>query len=89
MRRPALGERAAGYGVSGRIEAVAELQPLAGGGVWRVTLAGESVGRLVRQDKLEYGVEVSGWHLLQLDDLTEAQLDAYEAAMSRLSAKQD
>jgi hypothetical protein len=85
---PALGERAAGYGVSGRIAGVPEFQPLADGGVWRVTLSGESVGRLVRRDEQEYASGVAGWGLLQLDDLTETQLDAFEAAMSNAAAAQ-
>ena len=81
-RRPALGERGASYGVSGRIASVAETQPLAGDGVWRVTLAGESVGRLVRWDGQECETAAPGWRLLQIDDLTESQLEAYETAMS-------
>jgi hypothetical protein len=73
-RAPSPGERAVGHGVEGVIVAVAKFQPLAAGQVWRVTLAGEPVGRLVspRPD----GV----WHLLQLDELTDAQLDVLEAA---------
>jgi hypothetical protein len=78
---PALGERAAGYGVSGRIAVVPDRQPLAADGIWRVTLAGESVGRLVRLDEQDYSSGVAGWQLLQLDDITDAQLEAYEAVM--------
>ena len=80
-RQPAPGEHARGYGVSGRIAAVPERQPLAADGIWRVTLAGESFGRLVRQDTRDGSSAVAGWQLLQLDDIPEAQLDAYEAAM--------
>ena len=77
VRRTSLGERAAGYGVSGRIAALPEHQPLAPTGVWRVTLAGESVQRLVRQDEQDYSSGKAGWLLLQLDDLTEKQVDLY------------
>lgn len=56
-------------------------QPLAADGIWRVTLAGESVGRLVRLDEQEYTSGAAGWQLLQLDDVTDAQLEAYEEAM--------
>ncbi len=80
-RQPALGERAAGYGVSGRLAVVPDRQPLAADGIWRVTLVGESVGRLVRLDEQDYGSGVAGWQLLQLDDITDAQMEAYEAAM--------
>ncbi len=73
-RTPSPGERAVGHGVEGVIAAVSTFQPLAAHQVWRVTLAGESFGRLVspRPD----GV----WHLLQLDELTDGQLDVLEAA---------
>jgi hypothetical protein len=80
-RQPALGEHTAGYGVSGRIAAVPDRQPLSEDGIWRVTLAGESVGRLVRRDEQDCGSGVTGWQLLQLDDITDAQLESYEAAM--------
>lgn len=73
-RIPTPGERASGHGVDGVIVAVADRQPLAGDDVWRVTLAGEAFGRLVSQRP--DGV----WHLLQLDELTDAQLDVLEAA---------
>ena len=78
-RQPVSGERAVGYGVSGRIALVPEFQPLAAGGIWRVTLAGESVGRLARRDEQDYSSGVAGWQLLQLDDITDAQLETYEA----------
>ena len=80
-RRPSLGERATGYGVSGRITMLPEYQPLASIGIWRVTLAGESVRRLVRQDEQDYSSGRAGWLLLQLDDLTERQIHSYEEAM--------
>lgn len=80
-KQPALGERAAGYGVSGRIAVVPDRQPLAADGIWRVTLAGEGVGCLVRLDEQDYSSGAAGWQLLQLDDITDAQLDAYEAVM--------
>jgi hypothetical protein len=81
VKHPALGERAAGYGVSGRIAVLPNRQPLAVEGIWRVRLAGESVGRLVRLDEQDYSSGAAGWQLLQLDDTTAAQLRAYEAAM--------
>lgn len=72
-RRPDPGERAVGYGVTGTVIAVADQQPLAADNVWRVTLAEEACGRLVGRG---HG---GAWRLLQLDDLTDAQLDAYDA----------
>lgn len=81
LRQPAIGDRAAGYGVSGRIAAVAECQPLAGDGIWRVSLVGEAFGRLIRQDEQAYQNGEDGWVLLQVDDLSDVQLAAYEAAM--------
>lgn len=76
--RPGVGEQAAGYGVSGAIVAVPELQPLGPDGVWRVTLAGEVFGRLVR---LGEGTSGRVWQLLQFDDVTDEQFEAYEAGM--------
>lgn len=73
---PDPGERAVGHGVTGAIVAVPEQQPLAADGIWRVALAGEPFGRLVRRGHDDGGA----WQLLQLDDLTDAQLDAHEAA---------
>lgn len=75
-RSPDPGDRAVGHGVSGEIVAVPEQQPLAADGIWRVALAGEPFGRLVGRRRNGVGA----WRLLQLDDLTDAQLDAYEAA---------
>jgi hypothetical protein len=75
-RRPEPGERAMGHGASGAVVAVPEQQPFAADNVWRVTLAGEPFGRLVERAR------DGAWQLLQLDDLTDAQLDAYEATVS-------
>lgn len=75
--RPGIGERASGHGVSGTIAAVPDVQPLARDGIWRVALAGEAVGRLVRRDDRARG----GWSLLRMDDLADEQFDRYEAAM--------
>ncbi len=81
FRQPVIGDHAAGYGVSGTVAAVRECQPLAGEGIWRITLAGEDFGRLVRQDEQAYQNGEGGWVLLQVDDLSDVQLAAYEAAM--------
>ena len=80
--RPGVGEPASGHGVSGTIAAVPDVQPLARDGIWRVTLAGEAFGRLVRFDGRAPG---DGWRLLQMDDVTDEQLDRYEAAMGEAS----
>ena len=72
---PVPGDRAAGYGLQGRIEALRARQPLAQDGIWRVSLRGECGRRLVRRDGLGF------WQLLQIDDLTDAQLEAYDQAM--------
>lgn len=77
--RPAIGQRASGYGMSGTIAAVPRAQPLARDGIWRITLAGETFGRLVR---LDAGARDGGWRLLRIDDVTDEQFDLYEAAMS-------
>jgi len=76
---PAVGEQASGYGVSGTIAAVPELQPLGTEGIWRISLEGEHFGRLVRRESQDCLGEA--WQLLQLDDIADEQLDAYEAAM--------
>ena len=73
--QPRPGEAARGHGLEGTISALRRRQPLARYGIWRVSLAGEEVGRLVGQG--EDGV----WHLLQTDDLTDFQLETYDAAM--------
>ena len=75
-RRPAPGKRALGYGVSGLIVVVVvpEFQPLAADAIWRVALAGGSVGYLVRRDEQDYASGAAGWLPLQLDDLTDAQI---------------
>lgn len=77
--RPGVGEHASGHGVSGTIAAVPDVQPLAREGLWRVTLAGESFGRLIRFDGRACD---GGWRLLRMDEVTDEQLDRYEAAMS-------
>lgn len=76
--RPTVGDHAAGHGVSGIVAVVPDHQPLASGGIWRVTLAGEGFGRLVRFDE-EHGGRA--WQLLQIDELSDEQLDAYDASM--------
>jgi hypothetical protein len=73
---PRLGERSSGYSVFGTLAAVAEQQPLSAENVWRVVLAGEVVGRLVKR------AQDGALQLLQLAELTDAQLDTYEAVMS-------
>ena len=77
--RPAVGDHATGHGVSGTVIAVSDDQPLAADGIWRVTLAGEEFGRLVRCCSPERGGKA--WQLLRLDDMSDEQLDAYEASM--------
>ena len=72
---PRLGERSTGHSVIGTLAAIAEQQPLSAENVWRVVLVGEAVGRLVRRAR------DGALQLLQLTELTDAQLDAYEAAM--------
>ena len=69
-RLPEPGERAAGHGLSSAVVAVPEHQPLAAASIWRVTLAGEPFGRFVGQP------HDGAWRLLQLDELTGAQLNA-------------
>ena len=76
---PAVGDAAAGHGVSGTIAAIPDQQPLAQDDIWRVTLCGETFGRLVRHG--EPGCSGAAWRLLQIDDLTDAQLGAYDEAM--------
>ncbi len=76
---PAIGDRATGYGARGTVIAVPDCQPLAADGIWRVTLAGEGFGRLVRRGGREHDGEA--WQLLQLDDVSDEQLDTYEASM--------
>lgn len=81
MRAPRAGDRAAGHDVDGVVDAVAVRQPLAADGVWRVTLAGETFGRLVCPSR------DGGWHLLQLDELSDEQLDRLDEATSEPSAR--
>jgi hypothetical protein len=75
-----VGDRAAGHGVSRRIAAVPDWQPLERDGIWRVVLQGEVVVRVVRPATRQDGA--LRWELLQMDDMTDEQLDAYEAALS-------
>lgn len=77
--RPVAGDAAAGYGVSGVVASVPDRQPLAQDGIWRVTLNGEGFGRLVRSSGRKRD---RAWQLLQIDDITDAQFEAYEKAMS-------
>ena len=77
-RAPSPGEWASGHGVDGVVADVHAVQPLAEAGVWRVTLAGESFGRLVSP------APGGAWRLLSLDELTDAELDALEAATAAL-----
>ncbi len=79
--RPGPGQQATGYGMTGVIATVPECQPLAQDGIWRVNLVGEVPGRLVRRAKRRRD---RAWQLLQIDDLNDAQFDAYEAAISSL-----
>ena len=72
-----------GHGVSGAIIAVPGQQPLAADNVWRITLAGELLGRLVGHGR------DGAWQLLQLDDLTDAQMDAFEVATSGPSLRRE
>ncbi len=76
--RPAVGDHAEGHGVGGMVAAVPDLQPLAHDGIWRVTLAGEGFGRLVRYDEKR---EDRTLQLLQIDELSDEQLDTYDAFM--------
>jgi hypothetical protein len=73
-RAPLPGEHAGGHGVHGIVATVPPCQPLAADEIWRVTLVGEPYGRLLRASP------DGDWHLLELGELTEAQLDALEAA---------
>ena len=73
--QPAPGAPARGYGLNGRVAALRARQPLARDGIWRVSLDGECAGRLVRWS------EEGFWQLLQVDDLTDAQMEAYDTAM--------
>jgi hypothetical protein len=76
---PAVGDAAAGHGVTGTIAVIPDRQPLAQDGIWRVTLRGEGFGRLVRHGGVGYCG--AAWQLLRIDDLTDAQLDAYDEGM--------
>ncbi|WP_198379856.1 hypothetical protein [Roseomonas sp. KE2513] len=76
--RPGPGDPARGLGLKGKVGRLRDRQPLAAEGIWRVSLEGEDyAGRLVRRSA------EGDWQLLQIDDLTDAQLEAYEKAMQR------
>ncbi len=81
---PVLGDLAAGHGVSRRIAAVPDWQPLERDGIWRVVLQGEVVVRVVRPATRQDSA--LRWELLRMDDMTDEQLDAYEAALSTADA---
>jgi len=80
LLRPVAGDEATGYGVSRSIAAVPDWQPLGHDEIWRVILHGEVVVRVVRHSSLP-GV-AAHWQLLQIDDMTDEQLDIYDAALS-------
>ena len=82
--KPSVGDHAAGHGMSGRIAAVPDVQPLERDGIWRVVLHGEVVVRVVRHATRQGSTWC--WQLLQMDDMTDEQLDAYEAALSNADA---
>lgn len=77
--KPVVGEAAVGHGMSGRVAATPDLQPLAADGIWRVMLEGETLVRVVRAAASDGGLP---WRLLAMSDMTEEQLDAYEAAIA-------
>lgn len=83
--QPVVGEQTAGHGVFRRIAAIPDMQPLASDDIWRVALEGEAVIRVVR---LRSGMGGARWELLAMGDMTEEQLDAYEAAISDSPEKQ-
>lgn len=78
--RPVVDDDAVGHGMSGMIAAVPDLQPLKRDEIWRVVFHGEVVIRVVRH-AMRQG-SAWRWQLLQMDDMTDEQLDAYEAALS-------
>ncbi len=75
-----MGDLAAGHGMSRGIAAVPDWQPLERDGIWRVVTHDEVVVRVVRHATRQ-GLTWR-WQLLQMDDMTDEQLDAYEAALS-------
>ena len=76
---PMVDDDAVGYGMSGRIADVPDSQPLKRDGIWRVVLHGEVVVRVVRHATRQGNTWP--WQLLQMNDMTDEQLDAYEAAL--------
>jgi len=81
-RPPEPGERVSGHGLTGTVLVVADTQPLAADHIWRVGLAGEPFNRLVKRDR------ASCWHLLQLDELSEAQMERMELHPSEKPVKE-
>ena len=77
--QPRVGEQAAGHGMFRRVAVVPGLQPLASDDIWRVILEDEAVIRVIRSRATQGGVR---WELLAMGDMTEEQLDTYEAAVS-------
>lgn len=77
--KPVVGDMAAGHGMSRRVAAVPSWQPLEQDAVWRVILHGERVVRVVAYATRQ-GLSWR-WQLLRMDDMTDKQLDAYEAAL--------
>ena len=77
---PVVDDEAVGHGRSGRIAAIPDLQPLERDEIWRVVLHGEVIVRVVRHSTRQGGAR--RWQLLQMDDMTDEQLDTYEAALS-------
>ena len=77
--RPVVDDEAVGHGMHGRIAAVPDMQPLKRDEIWRVVLHGEVVVRVVSPARRQGSVW--RWQLLQMDDMTDEQLDAYEAAL--------
>jgi hypothetical protein len=81
---PVVDDEAVGHGMRGRIAAVPDLQPLERDGIWRVVLHGEVIVRVVRPTMRQGSAW--RWQLLQMDEMTDEQLDAYEAALSNADA---
>ncbi len=65
--------------MAGTIAAVPSLQPLASDDIWRVVLDCDPFVRVVRP---RAAPDTAAWELLALGDMTDDQLDIYEAAVS-------
>ena len=61
--------------MSAAIVAVPERQPLRPDDIWRVVLSGEPFGRLVKR------AQDGAWHLLQLEELSDAQVEIFEVTV--------